>query len=52
VDFDREQGATTSSIEAKYGEEEQRGTRSKDTRMTREDSSDKPWVPACGFCFD
>jgi hypothetical protein len=33
VDFARVQGATTSSIVGKYGEEEQRRTRVKDTSM-------------------
>ena len=36
------QGATTSSIVSKYGEEERRRTRAKDTSMAREDSSDRP----------
>jgi hypothetical protein len=50
VDFARVQGATTSSIVGKYGEEERRGstelaevrTRAKDTSMAREDSSRRP----------
>ena len=42
VDFARVQGATTSSIVRKYGEEERRRTRAKDTSMAREDSSDRP----------
>jgi hypothetical protein len=33
VDFDGERGATTSSIEARYGEEEQRSSPSKYTSM-------------------
>jgi hypothetical protein len=42
VDFARVQGATTSSIVLKYGEEERRGTPAKDTSMACEDSSDRP----------
>jgi hypothetical protein len=38
ADFERSRDATTSSIEAKYGEEEQRRLRSKDARIDRADS--------------
>jgi hypothetical protein len=42
VDFACGKGAKTSSVVRKYGEEERRRTRAKDTSMAREDSSGRP----------
>jgi len=41
ADFGRGQGATTSSIEGKYGEEKQRRPRLKDASIDRAEFSDR-----------